>query len=206
MSRATRCMRRLPRLVVALITSFVANERALGQRVFLYSEPTICSTPFRPISGYTFHAGGQWSVTWNTMRGQFGSAAYAGYPNPVKSVDGQKIWENPTAYVECWVDWYIENGGEQAYYRWHVLDYGGDVRDCTSSDSAGSSGRNGLPAEYDPYDPYDPWGCSDPYEGGGGGQGEGGGAGCRVEYVFVDISYDGGNTWHTLWEGWASVC
>jgi len=51
-------------------------------QVILYSEPTVCATPFKPISGITFHAGAQWDVTWHAPRGQFGSAVFAGYPIP----------------------------------------------------------------------------------------------------------------------------
>jgi len=208
MNTMARCLRVwvLPQLAVTLLLSFRVTASAVGQRIYLRSERTICSTPFRPVGGYTFHAGGKWSVTWNTQRGQFGNAVYLGYPNPVKSADGQKIWDNPTAWVECWINWYLESGGEQAYYDWHIVEYGGDVRDCVGSNTGGSGGPNGIPDEYDPYEPYDPWGCSDASSGGGGGDNDGGAGGCRVEYVYVEVSYDGGNTWHTIWEGFANVC
>lgn len=148
-------------------------------------------------------------MTWNTAPGQFGTAVFVGFPNPVLSRDGAKIWDNPTAFVTCWIDWYEENFGLQAYYRWEIEDYGGEVRNCTSPRP------NTLPAveydtEYDPYQPYDPIGtsnCSNPLGGNGGGGGAGGdGGGCRVEYVYVDISFDGGASWTLLWEGWATLC
>jgi uncharacterized membrane protein YgcG len=42
--------------------------------------------------------------------------------------------------------------------------------------------------------------------GGGSGGGSGGGGGCLTEYIILEISYDGGNTWSVWWEGYASVC
>lgn len=46
--------------------------------------------------------------------------------------------------------------------------------------------------------------CEDP-EGGGGGGG-GGGTTCWTEHWTVEISYDSGTTWETLWEGDVEVC
>ncbi len=58
---------------------------------------------------------------------------------------------------------------------------------------------------------YDPETCrGDPDAGTGGGGGEGGGGGgggsCHTEYIYVEVSHDGGKTWHTYWEGYATVC
>lgn len=63
-------------------------------------------------------------------------------------------------------------------------------------------------------------GPSEPgYDSGSGGGGNGGGdcgdnpggtnppsSGCHDEYVYVEVSNDGGVTWITVWEGWAVVC
>jgi hypothetical protein len=48
-------------------------------------------------------------------------------------------------------------------------------------------------------------GGDDPGDGGGSGTG-GGGTSCHTEYVFIEVSYDGGSTWSTWWEGYANVC
>jgi hypothetical protein len=40
----------------------------------------------------------------------------------------------------------------------------------------------------------------------GGGGGLGGGGECHEEYVVIEVSYDDGITWSTLWEGNALVC
>ena len=43
--------------------------------------------------------------------------------------------------------------------------------------------------------------------GGGGGADDGGGGwSCSTEYVVIEISYDGGATWQTWWQGYATVC
>jgi hypothetical protein len=41
---------------------------------------------------------------------------------------------------------------------------------------------------------------------GGGGGGGGWELVCSTEWIKLEISYDGGNTWSTLWEGWGEVC
>jgi hypothetical protein len=61
-----------------------------------------------------------------------------------------------------------------------------------------------MDALYDPYEENSPEegdGCSV----GTGGQG-GSEPGCHDEYVYVEVSYDGGLTWVEMWEGWAEVC
>jgi hypothetical protein len=58
-------------------------------------------------------------------------------------------------------------------------------------------------------------GCWEPaYESGSSGSGSGGSGGstatstasCRTEWVVVEVSSDGGASWSTYWEGWATVC
>jgi hypothetical protein len=41
---------------------------------------------------------------------------------------------------------------------------------------------------------------------GGGGSGDDDDDNCRTEYVIVEVSNDGGATWSTYWEGYATVC
>jgi hypothetical protein len=45
-----------------------------------------------------------------------------------------------------------------------------------------------------------------PGEGGGGGGGGAGGPTCWWDYGLIEISYDGGVTWSTYWEGWYLAC
>jgi hypothetical protein len=211
-----RCPASAARHVVAGIFLVVAAVcgagRVAAQRVYLYSEPTVCSTPFTPVSGITFHAGARWRLTWNTDPGQFGSAQYSGTPNPARSEDGTKRWSNPAAFVECWIDWYQEGFGRQAYYRWEIDFYAGAVSSCSGGGTAVAPSPEVLAASYDPYDPYSApssfTDCADATgdPGSGGSSGSGSGAGCSQEYVYVEVSYDDGATWQVLWEGWATVC
>jgi hypothetical protein len=65
---------------------------------------------------------------------------------------------------------------------------------------------------YDPYSPTpdDNGDSTVTTSCGGGGPG---GAGfdpanysCTWDYITIEISYDGGKTWHHFWSGWAQVC
>jgi hypothetical protein len=42
--------------------------------------------------------------------------------------------------------------------------------------------------------------------GGGSGGGGGGGLTCETDYLVIEVSYDGGLTWETWWEGAGQVC
>ena len=55
---------------------------------------------------------------------------------------------------------------------------------------------------------YDPNACTDAGANWGNGTGGNGGSpqGCPIEWVTVEISYDGGATWSELWSGWATTC
>lgn len=56
-------------------------------------------------------------------------------------------------------------------------------------------------ASYDPY-AASTSDCGDT----GGGGGGGGGSNCHLEYVRIEVSHDGGETWTTYVEGTATVC
>jgi hypothetical protein len=63
------------------------------------------------------------------------------------------------------------------------------------------------------YDPYsagstDNSGCGTPTDDGtiGVGGGSSTGSNCHTEYIYVDMSQDGGLTWTTIWEGETLVC
>jgi len=68
---------------------------ASAQPVYVYSEPSVCSTFFKPNSGVTFHAGGEFEVTWYLNFPQYGPVEYYGLPNPVVSIDGARKWTRP---------------------------------------------------------------------------------------------------------------
>jgi hypothetical protein len=83
-----------------------------------------------------------------------------------------------------------------------VIEYYGPRRDL-----ACGRGDTRLVSDEPEYDPYNPTGGDSSCGGsGGGGTGGGGGDNCHQEWVIVERSDDGGNTWYTIWEGWATVC
>lgn len=81
------------------------------------------------------------------------------------------------------------------------------VRRGTTSGTGGGCSKE-YTLQYDPYAPYSPDDC-DGMEGGSGGGGDsggGGGGGCTPQYVVMEVSYDGGETWSVYWAGTATVC
>lgn len=86
------------------------------------------------------------------------------------------------------------------------------VRRGTGDDECG--GGNGDWYYMESYDPYSPV----PDDGSGDSSiatdcGSGGGStfdpadyACTWDYITIEISYDGGQTWHHFWSGWAQVC
>lgn len=67
-----------------------------------------------------------------------------------------------------------------------------------------------LAIQYDLNRCWDP-GWGDTSGGSGGSTGDSGNtststATCRTEWIVVEVSSDGGSSWSTYWEGWATVC
>jgi hypothetical protein len=73
-------------------------------------------------------------------------------------------------------------------------------------DGPGAGGGGGPCSLQIIYDPDQPCPGTGGPGGTGGGGDDGGGAGCHSEYIFIEISYDGGSSWQTWWEGYATVC
>lgn len=206
--------RHLGSIVVPLsaMLSGMTSVAASAQRVFVSSEPAVCVTPFTPISGLTFHVGGAFRIIWSTNFPQYGPVTYFGSPNPAYSDDGTKKWTNPTANVTCFLDWYrLEPTWHfDTTYRWHIDEYGGVVTSCDSGGgNVGGTGFTnvGMDSSYDPYGSSDPGGgpCGEPGTAGSTG-GDAGGFNCHTEYIYIEISYDGGITWEGWWEGYATIC
>lgn len=201
---------------VAALTAIAIPAAGLrGQVIRGPTEHTVCPTPFRPISGLTFHGGYAWAVTYHTFPYQMGFAQYSALPDPAISDDGRATWYNPGAYVECTNTWYYNPNGTVAYvdFRWHIVSYRGEIRDNPDSGCGGDSGNWGGtdPIYITSYDPYAPEQVEDvsvqSCGGGKGGDGTGGGTMvCWSEWLEIEISYDGGKTWHPFWSGWGQVC
>lgn len=199
----------------ALATLAITVGSLSGQAIRGPTEHTTCPTPFRPISGLTFHGGYAWAVTYHTFPYQHGFAQYSALPSPAISDDGRATWSNPGAYVECTNTWWFNPNGtvNHVEFRWHVIDYRGDIR----GNDDGCGGDGGDWGGTDPiyatsYDPYAPEQAGDDvlvHDCGGGGAGGGSAGGtleCWWEWMEIEISYDGGKTWHPFWSGWGQVC
>lgn len=201
--------------VVASLTALVISTGGLeGQVIRGPTEHTTCPTPFRPFAGLTFHGGYAWAVTYHTFPYQFGFAQYSAIPDPAISDDGRATWSNPGAYVECTNTWWFNPDGSvnNVEFRWHIISYRGDIRE-NSSECGGDGGDWGGndPIYVTSYDPYvaEQVGAGSVQDCGGGE--DGGGADgstltCWWEWLEIEISYDGGKTWHPFWSGWGRVC
>lgn len=208
----------ISRFVACSIMVGVFSLAPIGVRAQLIEGPTertTCSDYFRPPAGLIFHEGYTWNVTFHTFPYQFGRAHYSALPSPAISDDGSATWTNPGVYVECTLTWYFNAYGrvETVKYNWHIISYSGTVAENRGCDGGGDGGGTD-PIYITSYDPYaidqavaDPavQDCS----GGGGGGGGGAGGGtltCWWELMEIEISYDGGKTWHPFWSGWGQVC
>lgn len=198
--------------ILAIVAAIVTPARDLQSQVIRgRTEHTVCPTPFRPISGLTFHGGYVWAVTYHTFPYQMGFAQYSAFPDPATSDDGRATWYSPGASVECTNTWYLNPNGSVAYvdFRWHIISYRGNIQENTGS-GCGGGGTETDPIYMTSYDPYAPdqeaVTVQDCGGGGGGGSGGGGGLTCWWEWMEIEISYNGGKTWETYWSGWGRVC
>jgi hypothetical protein len=88
-----------------------------------------------------------------------------------------------------------------------VIEYYGPRRDGLGEEECTGGGDTELVENvrapgYDPFEQeVEGGGC-----GGGGGPTGGTTENCPMEWVVVEKSDDGGNTWYTIYEGWVTVC
>ncbi len=125
----------------------------------------------------------------------------------LKSVNASKAWELPSITVQCYVRKYWW-GFNQTFMV--VRSEDGFIKDLSVACGGGSPGpflNEPYAASYDPSDPYGSTSTTEGCTGGGGtGMGGGGAGGCQSVFLTIEVSHDGGNTWSTYWEGWATVC
>lgn len=129
-----------------VILSVLMPAAGFAQRVFAYTEPSPCTTVFKPNSGFTFHGGGAFAITWYIPSSQYGPVTYIGLPNPATSDDRTKKWTNPSANVTCFTDWYylLPTINMDAYYHWEINYYGGTVTSINGTgDGSGGGGTGG---------------------------------------------------------------
>lgn len=135
-----------------------------------------------PSTGYDyeFHSFGTWTIRWLSSLPYLGSSqAIYSWPQNAGGWPAINL-DRESGIATIWVDSgraVCHGGGNVTFIRL----YGVRVEDSGLTQT--SSG------------------------GGGGGTWSGpGGSTCHKEYAIVEVSYDGGATWHTLWEGFATVC
>ncbi|HSU17789.1 hypothetical protein [Longimicrobium sp.] len=157
---------------------------------------------------YLPYKGHEWETAWyatSMARPLPGLAWYAPVGRAdLVSTDGKAKWTNAQVQVQCW----IYNDGRIIAYHFDPYRYSGTVTECASGGgSPGGTGFTdvGMDPGYDPYGTFDSGGGS--CDGSAGTSGDsGGGVVCHTEYIYIEISYDGGITWQTWWEGEAKVC
>ena len=167
-----------------------------------------CPTRFNNIFanyGYVRYQGHEWDSLWNASSPNPPLPSLRWYKPPstttvLTSRDGMAKWSYPEIQVLCW----IFNSMSIIAYHYDPYAFRGTVTECGEGSPGGGMFITDPLTEpgYDPYEGY-------PLRGecpGGSGGGDGGGATCHDEYIYVEVSYDGGVTWEVLWEGWAQVC
>jgi hypothetical protein len=132
-------------------------------------------------------------------------AWYKAYPkSPILSENGGLRWHDARILVHCFA---TRPSVGVVMLHYHQVDSSGrtEIVRCTS-------GSGPDPFERDPYGAaYDPYAASAPGDAlatdctGGGMPGTGSG-GCQSVFLIIEVSYDGGNTWTSVWEGWGTVC
>lgn len=221
---------RIPAWTAAFVALIVVSAPARAQ--IDVSCPTTLRPRFNHYQGVTFQ-GKEFETYWqNTAGGALGGPSYAWFaatpnPDPI-SVDGSTRWRGAQILVHCYA---VIGWGGTRYYHYHPKAYTGRLEPVSI---ACDGGEEPLPGggEYmmnDPTtglvvedgttpltrlvrDPDREGAPPDTYildcsSGSGGGGGLGGGSvSCHWEYMLIEISYDGGRTWHVWWEGWGQVC
>lgn len=160
------------------------------QSVVFYSE---FSPPYYVKQGYSFLA----NPFYKSQSAPSSATAANFYSSKGSPIDktGQVRWVSAGLYVTCWyidLPWPMSDRkvAQNEFELGHIENVGYACHDDS--------------VEFVDYDPYDPDGDEDSSCGPGGGSGSD--VDCRSEYVVVEISYDGGFTWSTLWEGFVTVC
>jgi len=157
-----------------------------------------------------YYEGHYWDTPWRATSAAFPLAPRTWYvpvgASTLISTDGKAKWDQPQIEVLCW----IYNALDIITYHYDPYRFSGTVSPCESSSGGGGAGGtpfsgSAMAPEYDPYSSFDSGGgtsCS-----GTSGNGDSGsGLVCHTEYIYIDISYDGGLTWEGWWEGYATVC
>ena len=202
---------RLLHAAVGVACLCLCSTPVCAQRYGEWDRPCTLQLPPRfswPFASGVIYGGHEWVTEWRSISQVAPLPSYNWYeatpdPDPVSTDDGAR-WIEARVEGHCT----IEQNPYYITYHTYPVAFGGRVVTCPS----GGGGGGVWEVQYitepgDPsYDPYSSYGgmnvCSQgPHTGG-----DAGGDLCHQEYVYIDISYDGGSTWSELWEGWATVC
>ncbi len=208
-----RAPRRLTRSSLVLVAAgILLGETA---RVALAEEPDQCPVPISPSGdflGETFYKVPM-TLEHNPAGGNVGYYVND-LPNPISIPDNSRMrweWQYGAGTFTCWkqnlgvitIHWQqLIPPADGSLVPWGTEeDCGGDSEQTQRVAPGAGSGFQafGGPIAFD---------CV----GGGGGGGTGGGSGdgdtgsCWDDYGDVWISYDGGDTWDLLYEGWYTEC
>lgn len=193
------------RIVCAALAVFIVHVAALsGQTYGEWERPCTLSLSPRfsaPFNHGVLYQGYEFLTAWRSILQTTPLPSRNWYEassdrNPV-STDRKVRWYGAQLEGYCTVErtpYYIT-------YHTYPVAYRGTVRPCNGSGAGGLVSYEDPPESWS-YDPYGTYGeC-----GGGAGDGDQGGSGCRVEYVYIEQSTDGGATWRVIWEGFATLC
>ena len=174
------------------------------------------------MSARTFsHGGGGWDLVRRCLarEGHVGSniAVYDVVGTPV-SRGGTWEWVDGSITLSCYVYWVWRVGVRVGLRVYPVIETSGRLVPIGGGggDDCGGGGGDDPPMDQTNSFSNSHLGVPMPTEscgGGGGGGGSdggggggGGGGGCTMQYGKIEVSYDGGATWETWWEGWYSEC
>lgn len=202
-----RCLRADLFATIFLCISLLNSTPVLSQQVII--EPEAC--PTRLYSFFVSKASTKGKIfyfvnTWvrNSPAGTTSSFYdHFLHLNPIMSDDGRAAWYDPGLRIECTKEvWYRANGTiESSTPNYRIKYTEGEVIELPCNGEE----------DWNPEDPYgydsgpsggDPSvsGCSAPPPPAPAGPE------CQLEWVIVEISFDGGFTWAELWQGWATIC
>jgi hypothetical protein len=166
--------------------------------------------PYYSVDGYFFDANpfqttrmldGNRSMIMRSSKGRW-----------LTDVTGRYRWTDARIRVDCFIREYFGGLVQQPYataaYELGVVEPVSTACGPVPEDPWGGEYITDIgDPQYDPYDP-DQVSTADDCSSGSGdtGSGENGGWNCWYEYMVIEISYDGGKTWHLWWEGWGRVC
>jgi hypothetical protein len=197
-------------LLAHLIGSFLWADSLRAQVVetFNINCPTGLNTRFNDYQPVEHDGAYFWSEWMAEVQTGYPLPSYAWYrasPNSTLiSQDGGLRWYDARIQVHC----FATRSLLATVLHYHQVGSTGrtEIIQCKSS---GGSSTPIDPFQNDPYNTeYDPYTSAGSYTDTSEctGNSPDGGGDCQQVFVTVEVSYDGGNTWETWWEGWATVC